>query len=469
MKKQSVALALAVLFTGSISAQVQLPDTPAGRQLSAWLEAFNSGDHARLDRLRETLHPTMDVAREMRFRELTGGFELRAVEASEPTALSGIFQEKDSDQFGRFTIEVEAEAPHSIKAMGIRAIPRPAEFPLPAMSEGDLLQALRAKLETSAAAGRFAGAVLVAKNGEVLFSEAYGLADRAKQAPNTVDTRFRIGSMNKMFTATAVLQLVQVGKIQLSDPLGKYLTDYPNQELATKATIHHLLSHTGGTGDIFGPEYRAHRQELRTLDDYLKLYGGRAPEFDPGGKWAYSNYGMVLLGAVIERVSGMSYYDYVAKYVYEPAGMIRSGSEPEAEAVSGRAIGYTKGPEGSEWAPNTDTLPYRGTSAGGGYSTVGDLLRFANALLSHKLLDAEHTELLITGKAETPWGGRYAYGFEDGRKEGMGYVGHGGGAPGMNGDLKIYPYSGYVVVVLANLDPPAAQRISSFLDLRLPQ
>ena len=118
---------------------------------------------------------------------------------------------------------------------------------------------------------------------------------------------------------------------------------------------------------------------------------------------------------------------------------------------------------------NTDTLPYRGSSAGGGYSTVGDLMKFADALMGHKLLNAEHTDLLITGKVDAGGGRKYAYGFQDERKDGAGAVGHGGGAPGMNGDLKIYPRSGYVVAVLANLDPPAAQQISSFIDARLPK
>ena len=146
--------------------------------------------------------------------------------------------------------------------------------------------------------------------------------------------------------------------------------------------------------------------------------------------------------------------------------MTLSGSLPEDEVVPGRSIGYMRSQASGGWIPNTDTLPYRGTSAGGGYSTVGDLLRFANALLSHKLLNAGSTELLITGKAD---GGKYAYGFEDQRdNNGDGWVGHGGGAPGMNGDLRIYPKSGYVVAVLANLDPPAAQQISEFLDYRLP-
>jgi CubicO group peptidase (beta-lactamase class C family) len=136
--------------------------------------------------------------------------------------------------------------------------------------------------------------------------------------------------------------------------------------------------------------------------------------------------------------------------------------------VAERSIGYTKF-GGGAWHPNTDTLPYRGTSAGGGYSTVEDLLRFANALANHKLLNAQYTELLTTGKVDTPGGGKYAYGFSDRTVAGMRFFGHGGGAPGMNGDLQICPQSGYVIAVLANIDPPAASRISEFIANRLPQ
>jgi D-alanyl-D-alanine carboxypeptidase len=177
---------------------------------------------------------------------------------------------------------------------------------------------------------------------------------------------------------------------------------------------------------------------------------------------------MLLLGVVVEKVSGQSYYQYVAEQIYKPAGMTLSGSEPESETVPGRSIGYMRQRGGGGWTPNTDTLPYRGTAAGGGYSTVGDLMRFADALMGHRLLNSEHTALLITGKVDSRGERRYAYGFEDARKDGIGFVGHGGGAPGMNGDLKIYPASGYVVAVLSNLDPPAAQQVSTFVDLRLP-
>ncbi len=118
-----------------------------------------------------------------------------------------------------------------------------------------LIPALQTQLQREAKAGRFAGAALLARNGKAVFAQAYGLADRAKRIPNTLETRFRIGSMNKMFTAVAVLQLVQAGKVGLNDPLGTYIPDYPNKDLATKVTIHDLLTHTGGTGDIFGPEF----------------------------------------------------------------------------------------------------------------------------------------------------------------------------------------------------------------------
>ena len=126
--------------------------------------------------------------------------------------------------------------------------------------------------------------------------------------------------MNKMFTAVAILQLVEAGKVRLTAPLGTYLPDYPNRDVATKVTIHQLLTHTGGTGDIFGPDFDAHRNELRTLADYVKLYGKRGPEFEPGSRWAYSNYGFLLLGAVIEKVTGHSYYDYVQRTSTRPPG-----------------------------------------------------------------------------------------------------------------------------------------------------
>jgi CubicO group peptidase (beta-lactamase class C family) len=441
------------------------------RQLSAWLEPFNSGDRERMQTYLAANYPSANIDQQMNFRLQTGGFEFRALEQATPTTVVGFVQERDSDQFGRFVLSVEPDPPHKIARLGLNAVPRPAEFPVARLSETELFGALRAKLDKDLASDRFAGTVLVGRiadgKGTVLFEQAYGLADRAGNVASTLDTRFRNGSMNKMFTATAILQLVQAGRIDLDAPLGRYVTDYPNSDVATKVTIHQLLTHTGGTGDIFGPDFAARRLELRAHDDYVALYGQRAPGFEPGSQYAYSNYGMVLLGVVIERVTGTSYYDYVAANVYRPAGMTRTASEPESESVSGRAVGYMRAGPGGGWTPNTDTLPYRGMAAGGGYSTVGDFLKFATALMGHKLLDAAHTELLITGKVDAGPQSKYAYGFADARKDGLGWIGHSGGAPGMSGDLRIYPKSGYVVVALSNVGAAAAPQVTGFVDLRL--
>jgi len=474
MKSRTTRSLIAAILTfgASLFGQVRLSDTPAAHQISAWLAAFNSGDRATYLAFLQKNYPerAKEIDAAMGFRTQTGGFDLKQAGECSATKCSAIVQEHDSNQFARMTVEVDAADPHVIKSFELRAIPRPAEFLIPRMTEAEALKAFRANLDQAAAADRFSGAALVAKNGKPIFTAVYGMADREKKIPNKLDTKFRIGSMNKMFTATAVLQLEQAGKINLNDPLGKYLPDYPNKDVAAKVTIHQLLTHTGGTGDFFGPEFDKHRLELRTLQDYVKLYGDRALGFEPGSRWEYSNYGFLLLGLVVEKASGQDYYDYVREHILKPAGMNSTDSLPEDQPVSDRSVGYTK-IDSPAWRPNMDTLPYRGTSAGGGYSTGEDLLAFANGLESHKLLDVKHVDLLTTGKVETPRGGsKYAYGFSDEvSADGARCFGHGGGAPGMNGELKICPQSGYVIAVLANMDPQAASNAADFIAARLPK
>jgi CubicO group peptidase (beta-lactamase class C family) len=264
--------------------------------------------------------------------------------------------------------------------------------------------------------------------------------------------------MNKMFTAVAVLQLVHAGKLSLDGTLSDYWPNYPNHDLASKVKIRQLLTHTGGTGDIFTPEYDAHRLETRTLDDYVKLFGQRDLRFQPGSKFEYSNYGFILLGRLIEIVSGEDYDSYVQKHIYAPAGMTHTSSRPQADQAPGRAIGYMRTPGGLP--PNTATLPWSGTSAGGGYSTVGDLLQFANALQNGKLLDPELLKEATSDQSHTGYG--FGFGVSN-----DGAYGHGGGAPGVNGELRIFQ-TGYVVVVLENLDPPSATLMENFIEARMP-
>jgi len=471
MRSLRLVFALLVLST-LCPADTVRPDTPAARQFFAWLDTFNEGNRdAYLAFLQKSLPDRAKmIDQEMNFRHNTGGFDLRKVEdVSTPTKIVALVQERDSDQFARVSIEAAADEPHAITSFGIHAIPRPAEFALPHFTQPELIAALKTRLQKDSSSGAFSGDVLLASKGKAIFTESYGFADRGTKTSNTLNTRFRIGSMNKMFTAVSILQLEQNGKLSLDDPLIKFLPDYPNKELAQKVTVRHLLTHTGGTGDFFGPEFAAHRLELRTAEDYVKLFGSRPLRFEPGSKWEYSNYGFLLLGMVVEKASGQPYYDYVRDHIYKPAGMVSTGSEPEDTLVANLSTGYTalRATDGGT-RPNTDTLPYRGTSAGGGYSTVEDLLAFADALEQNKLLDARHVELLTTGKPGTS-NNSYAFGFEDRRINGIRCFGHGGGAPGMNGMLQICPGPGYVVAVLSNLDPPAAQRVADFVLNRLPE
>jgi D-alanyl-D-alanine carboxypeptidase len=381
--------------------------------------------------------------------------------------VTALIQERSTDGFARLVLKVEPGEPHRILELDVKLIERPAEFALPHMSDQHLIATLRKRLEDETASDRFAGVVLVAKEGKPIFAQAYGLADRVHNSANTLQTRFSLASMNKMFTAVALMQQVQAGRVALDDPLGKYLTDYPNKELAAKVTIGELLTNTGGTGEIWGPEFDKHRLELYTLQDYIHLYGNRALRFEPGSRWEYSNYGFILIGAVIEKVSGESYYDYVREHVFNPAGMTSTSSGTEDGAIPNRnSVGYTK-MGATRWIPNTETPTNSGTSAGGGLSTVGDLLRFADALRENKLLDAQHTKLMTTGRVANPFGFD-AYGFGVQTINGNQCFGHNGSSRGVYGDLEMCLNSSYAIVVLANIDPPAAEQVSQFIIGRLP-
>jgi len=460
---------IAALATVALGAQ-PAPQARATGQLTQWLAVFNAADRAGWERFLNQFVPPRPgpfVDQNLDFHERTGGFDLVRIESASPTRAIALVKERNSESAGaRLTVDIEAADPYRIVAVEIEpGLRLPVD--IRPLNEPDLVAALGAEMTRRAAAGSFAGTVLVAKNGAPIFASAYGQANRELGTANALDTRLRNGSMNKMFTAVAVMTLVQAGRLGLQDSIARHLPGYPDSAIAQRVSIHQLLTHTAGMGDVFGPDFAAQRLELRRHQDYIDRFGTRPLLFEPGQRWMYSNYGFILLGAVIEKVSGQSYYDYVREHVYQPAGMTATGSEPEDQAVPGRAVGYTRPPGTSAAMPNTATLPYRGTAAGGGYTTVGDLLRFANALTAHRLLDARNTDLLTAGKVDAI-GGRYGYGFIERQVNGVRSFGHGGNAPGMDGALEIFPESGYVVAVLANIDAPAAQRASEFVINRLP-
>src|ERR1044071_2264907 len=341
-------------------------------------------------------------------------------------------------------------------ALVLRLVAQPAPDPA---------KDLQSYFDSLATENKLSGVVLVAKDGITVASKAAGIANQATKAPIDPNTKFNLGSMNKMFTAVAIAQLAQAGKLSFTDTVGKHLPDYPNKEVAEKVAIHHLLTHTSGMGSYWGEKFAAQRDKLLTGAAYLPLFASEPLSFPPGEKFQYSNSGFMLLGAIVEKVSGQDYYSYVQEHIFKPAGMNDTGFYEPGKEIPNLAIGYTKmspdGKPGQEVRDNEGLREVKGGPAGGGFSTAPDLVKFQQALFSYKLLDKTHTELVTTGKVEGPRGmGKYGYGFGDNNSGGKHSVGHNGGAPGIAADLQMFPESGYTAVALMNTDPPALMPVA---------
>lgn len=302
--------------------------------------------------------------------------------------------------------------------------------------EQELIARMTHTLDSLAGLDQFSGVVVLVRGDVPVLQYAKGMADRQSRRPIDSATAFNLGSINKIFTATAIRQLAAQGKLDPDSTLAKYWPDYPNAEVARRVTIRQLLRHTSGIGgNIFDPPAGGKRNDIRRLQDYLPLFVDQPLQFEPGSRNAYSNAGYVVLGLLIERISGESYYDYVARHIYQPAGMTRTGSWAVDSLPPNTAIGYTRGdPDAPSTAPlhrNSGELPGRGSSAGGGYSTAQDLIRFIAAMRQGRIPGA-------------PQGG----------------LGIAGGAGGINADVETDLPGGYDLIVLTNLDPPAAERVA---------
>jgi CubicO group peptidase (beta-lactamase class C family) len=316
-----------------------------------------------------------------------------------------------------------------------------------------------AVIESGLKQQRFSGVVLVARDGKPVLEHAYGYADTDTRARNRVDTKFNLASVGKTFTAVAVAQLVQAGKLSFSDKVGKYVPELPKR-VGDSITIANLLDHTSGLGDYFAsPLYPALQPSLTSLEAYLPMIVHDMPVGRPGTTFRYSNSGYILLGLVVQRVSGLDYYAYLRRNVFARAGMTQSGCYFKTARVPNRAVGYTGD------SPNTASLPPRGTSAGGCYSTAPDLLRFTQALLDHRLVNAKMLAVLTSPKIRAP-GGSYGYGF--GIRDGT--IWHNGGSPGVGAEFDVDRRLGYTVVVLTNHDPETMRpAMNLILDtLRIP-
>jgi D-alanyl-D-alanine carboxypeptidase len=453
-----IIFAIIILFAITFAASAQQTDLSAlsksesGKRVIAYFAAFNSGDEQKLrdffteniaaESLKQrAVEPRMDVHKQLKN-------ELQNVEIKQVTLVSDakveILGQSKNGNWLSYTFNFENQAPQ--KMLGFRMEPAEAptadgkpKYAAPA-NMTEFLSTIETYLNDRSKADLFSGAVLVAEKDKPVFSKTYGLANKEKNLPNKLNTKFNLGSINKIFTRIAIGQLVQQGKISFDDKLGKFLPDYANKDAAEKVTIRHLVTMKSGIGDFFGEKFAKSAKEIyRTNSDFIPLFAAEPLAFEPGTSQQYSNGGYILLGAIIEKVTGKSYYDYVRENIFKPAGMTNTDSFEADKMPANSAEGYTKINSDGKWKNNLSTRPARGSAAGGGYSTAEDLLKFSLALQSGKLIVPD----------------------DNGQPQKEVRMGIAGGADGINGILIVNGQTGYTIIVLSNYDPPSAERVGT--------
>jgi CubicO group peptidase (beta-lactamase class C family) len=442
-----------VLCLASIVPAIGAAQTPASDiVVSGYVAAFNAGETPMREFLQAHAHASLDLDTAMeRYRRMKadmGSLKLLRIASSEPGMVTAeLLAEKG--MMATFVLQLTADNPPRLRGMNVKVVmggpggdEEEAGPPLPSRDEASALADLESLARKAADSDDFSGAVLVARDGRILWERAAGEADQERKIPNTVATKFNVGSIGKSFTSVAVAQLVAAGRITPRDTVGKFLPDYPNPTVREKVTVQMLLDMRSGIGDFFGPRYEeTPKSRLRALEDYLPLFAGSPLLFEPGQGNQYSNGGYVVLGLIIQKASGMNYYDYVQKHIFAVAGMPNTGFYPQSASVPNRANGYTAR-LGPPRHLNTGTLPERASSAGGVTSTLHDLLNYSQALAAGKLVGADAMKQI----------GRSVNG-----------LGIAGGAPGLNATLDT-DVNGYTIITMSNYDPPAAERLAR--DLR---
>ena len=447
----TVALTLAACAAGLSARQGPTPEMRARiTGITRALASFDPKSPETLDKLREDafhadfkqrLSAEQLQSMVARMREDFGPFQIGEIRRRNPESI--VLMVDGEKEEGRITVGVQPAPPHLITSIAVEIGGGEEAGPTPEvngrMTAAELSAAVDRFFAARAARDEFSGVVLIAKNGTPVVTKAYGFALREEKRPNTPATRFNIGSINKAFTQTAIQQLLAKGGIALTDTIGQIFPDYPNKD-AHGATVDHLLNHTGGIANIFGPAFEAApKDQFRSNADYFRFIAPMPLTFPPGTSRRYCNGCYIVLGAMIEKASGMTYEDYIAKNIFEPAGMRTAGWFDDTAANV--AMGYIR--EGGALRPNRGTRGARGSAAGGSYATAADLLAFDSARRAGTLLDRKTTE-------------------EAGAQGGVGIA---GGAPGLNAVLE--SAAEWTVVVLSNFDPPSAERVAPAIAQRL--
>jgi CubicO group peptidase (beta-lactamase class C family) len=322
---------------------------------------------------------------------------------------------------------------------------------VPALAQ-DVSAKLDEYLSTAAAQHQFSGSALVAQNGKVLLGKGYGMASIELDVPNTAQTRFRLGSITKQFTAAAILLLQEQGKLSVGDSVCKFIADCP--AAWQPVTVHHLLNHSGGVPNFTSfPEYTKTMMIASPLDATIARFKNLPLSFTPGEKFTYSNSGYILLGAIIEKVSGRSYADFLQANIFDPLKMANTGYDRHDRIIRSRASGYSN--QGGAWsnAAYLDmSIPH---AAGALYSTVEDLYTWDQALYGDKLLSAKSRDAMFT-----PGHNQYGYGFGIQQMFGRRMIAHGGGINGFSTYIARYTDDKVTVIVLSNLQQANAGRFA---------
>ncbi|HEX4945638.1 MAG TPA: serine hydrolase domain-containing protein [Blastocatellia bacterium] len=477
-----LVMLLGMLFCAfSALAQSAQTETPAERRVKELVQFLNTGNRAAYQKyVTENFAPNfarIPMERHLGFfselQDSTRGVEFHGIQDTKPNEATARLKTKLTGGWLAVLVRVEAEAPHRITGIGTRpAKPLPDAAPAKALSKEQMARELETFMKKLADADVFSGTVLLAKDGVPVFKGAYGMANKDFNVPNRIDTKFNLGSMNKMFTAVAIAQLVERGKLSFDDPLAKFLPDFPNKEDAEKIKIKHLLTHTAGLGGYFSPKWQqSSRAEYRTVDDMMKrvIEDEKKVQFEPGSRWQYSNSGMLVLGKVIEVASGQNYFDYVRDNIAKPAGMTNTDCYELDKVNPNLAVGYQKefSDKGVSFSNNIFMHVMRGGPQGGGYSTVEDLLKFDVALRSNKLVGAEYVKMLLSAKPDLK-SPQYGYGFQVSNRDGVVIAGHGGGFAGISSNLDMFLGTGWTAIVMSNYGNGSPQPEEKMRELVLP-
>ena len=454
-----------------------LPQDRAGARIQSFIGVINSGDPDRVRRFideecggefRKAIPLEDHISTALGFLRDTGGIEFYSVRTftpERPGMTVVIVKDANLGSFWALTFRFGPAPDVLVTGLGINSARPPAGLVEPPLAEKEALDEVRTLVAGLKKKDWFSGTLLVARGADVLLTDVAGEASKAFHVPNNIDTKFNLGSMNKMFTATAVARLVEAGRLSFDDPISKWVDEtWLPKTVTDKITVRHLITHTSGLGSYFNDVYdKSSRALFRKLDDYKPLIKDEKPAFTPGERFQYSNTGMFLLGVIIEKVTGEDYFEHIRKVIYGPAGMTDSDCYEMDYPVENLAIGYSpdwKSPY--KWQNNLYKHVLKGGPAGGGFSTVKDLHRFALALLGGKLVTKPTLETLWTDFK----GANYGYGFTVVQSPGGKAVGHAGGFPGINSQLDIYLDSGYIVAAMSNHDngaSPLANKIGRTL------